>query len=173
VQRQAGLGQRVHRVPDLLRRVDRLADGLAVGQFQAVLRVEQVHLRAHDVDPAAARAQIVDLARIGLVIQIVVNVELHVFREERPDSLERLPGVVARHQPVMALADRIARHHQAPAEIGRALVDHVPTVDAALVALRQFRGALFEQALHLARVDRNQLGDLSGGQLGQSLFAEL
>ena len=69
--------------------------------------------------------QILDLPRIDIIVQVVVDVQFYVLRKNLARSLEGLPGIVAGHQSVVALADRVARNHRSSAEVRRALVAYI------------------------------------------------
>ena len=124
--RQSRTGDARHRLADFTRR---LHETLPVGDVLTDLRIEEVHLRAHDVDLAAARTQIADLLHVVFAEIVVVDIEFRLRREHAFGEFEPAVRVVARHRTVTAFAEFRTGNHVAAAIIGGALVDDVPAVD--------------------------------------------
>ena len=130
-----------HHGAHLLRRLDRLA----LGDAERLLVVEEVHLRADDVDLRAAREHVRHLPPVGVVVAVlvVVDVQVHLRRERLLRALEGEEGVVARHRAVVAPADPVAGDEPPHAVVGRRLVAHVPALEAvAVVAADRQEAAL-------------------------------
>ena len=100
-----------------------------------------MHLGSHDVDFAAAGAQIANLVQVIVAHVVVVDVESGLCGEDTFGDFESAVCVVARHGTVPALAEPGAGDHVAFSEIAGAFVDHIPAVNLISVAQSDLQNA--------------------------------
>ena len=138
---------------------------LAVGDVQTGLRIEEMHLGAHDVDFAFARQKILDLIEIRIRHVVVVNVEFCLRGEDAFSDFEGAVGVVSRHGAVCALADAGAWNHEAFAVVRGAFVDDIPTVDFVTVTEGDFDDASGDDGVEPCREFWEAIREFIGGHL--------